>query len=224
MSAKLAPALVAVALCTALATASCSRAPHAAQPVPAAQTAVPALRTTGWVVTGGRVSVLVRNVGNSAIGSARAVISGRDRHGNVVATISGAQCCTVTGLVPGATAGIYADLGQAAQRVSALSVHWTAADPAMSPPLTVQVADVGMRAGRDQTVVTVSLTSPTARAVRTQAILRSATGALVAVLTGRPTCLAAGRHQPASMRVAQVLPPGTVVQSITTYPVADAAC
>lgn len=224
MSAKLAPVLVAVALCTALSTAACSRAPQPGRPVPAAKPTGAALRTTDWVVTGGRVSVLVRNVGNSPIGSARAVISGRDRHGNVVASISGAQCCTVTGLVPGASAGIYADLGVAAQRVTTVAVHWTAADAAMSAPLSVQVADVGMRTGRGHTVVTASLTSSSAGAVRAQAILRSGSGGLVAVLSAAPACLDADSSRPVSMRVGQVLPPGTVVGSITAYPAADAGC
>jgi hypothetical protein len=224
MSAKLAPVLVAVALCTALSTTACSRAPQPVRPLPAAHTTGAALRTTGWVVTGGRVSVLVRNVGNSPIGSARAVISGRDRHGNVVASISGAQCCTVTGLVPGAVAGVYADLGAAAQRVTAVAVHWTAADAAMGAPVSVQVADVGMRTGQGRTVVSASLTSSAPGAVRAQAVLRSSNGALVAVLSALPTCLAAGRSRPLTMQVAQVLPPGTVVGSITAYPAPDAGC
>jgi hypothetical protein len=177
-----------------------------------------------WVVTGGRISVLVRNVGNSPIGSARAVISGRDRHGNVVASISGAQCCTVMGLVPGASTGIYADLGLAAQRVSAVSVHWAPLSSAMTPPVSIRVADVGMRIGQGRTVVAAALTSATAVAVRPQAILRSGDGSLVAVVIGVPTCLSAGHARPTTMQVNQLLPPGTVVASVAVSPAPDGAC
>ncbi|HZZ95552.1 MAG TPA: hypothetical protein VFE19_00950 [Jatrophihabitantaceae bacterium] len=187
----------------------------------------PTLRVAAWVVTGGRLSVLVGNDGPQLVNGARAVLTARDSRGNTVATLSGGQCCTVSGLVPGAQSGVYADLGAPAQRVTSVAVSWASIAATPPPgPLTLDIADVSLQTGGKATIVGASLTlhGPAAAGVSGQAILRDAQGKLVAVVSGPGVCLQPGQAQPIRLRLDDRVPAGTVIGSVTGYPMPGGRC
>jgi hypothetical protein len=191
------------------------------------------LRTLGWGVAAGRVSVVVRNDGAQIVRSARAVITARDAHGNAVATTSGPlECCGISRLAPGATSGLYADLGVGVRRITAVTVRYAEialADPGASADTALPtVADVGVQTGGATTDVTARLTvaggPATGGPVRAQALLTNAGGRIVAVLSRRVACLGPGRPQVVRMSLSGSVPPGTLVSSVTAAPVAGRAC
>jgi hypothetical protein len=227
MSCRSRPILAAVLLSAALTTAGCGHSPGTGTDVRPVAAPSPTLRVAAWAVTGGRLSVLVRNAGMQVISGARAVITARDARGNSVATMSGTQCCTVAGLVPGAESGVYADLGAPAQRVASVGIGWARiASTTPSGPLGLDIADVSLQTGGKATIVGASVTmrgSPAA-AVSGQAVLRDGQGALVAVLSGPGVCLQPNQPQPIRLRLDHALPAGTVVESVTAYPTPGRRC
>ena len=234
MTRRSAPALLAVAMFAPLLMAGCSNSSGTADLGPVGRVARTdvGLRTAGWGVAGGRLSVIVRNDGTEWVRTARAVLTARDRHGNAVATVSGASpCCGIAQLAPGATVGLYADLGPAVGRVTAVTVRYTevalARSPAASAP-TVTVSDVALQTGGATTIVTARLTASGAPAstesVRGQAVLTTGRGRIVAVLSQRSACLAPGAARAVRLELPGRVPAGTMVQSVSTSPLADGSC
>ncbi len=227
MSCKSLPVVAAILLCAAASSAGCGRSSGTNADVHPVAATDPTLRVAAWAVTGGRLSVLVRNDGAQVVSGARAVLTARDSRGNTVATMSGAQCCTVSGLVPGAQSGVYADLGAPAQRVARIAVRWARiASTAPPGPLTLDIADVSLQTGRGATIVgaRVTLRGPAATAVSGQAVLRDTHGALVAVVSGPGVCLKPDVAQPIRLQLDDRVPAGTVVGSLTGYPTPDGRC
>lgn len=235
MTSKHAPALVVAALVAVTSMSGCSPSSPGGGFGPVSRLAAPdaGLRTAGWGVTGGRLSILVRNDGPQLVRRARAVITARDTRGNAVATTSGSiQCCGISHLAPGATSGLYTELGAASQRVTGVTVRYVgvALVPLAATPaaVTVTVADVGMQTGGATTVVTARLTAagvPAAtESVRAQAVLTGAGGRIVAVLSERVACLAPGRARVSRLELPTSVPAGTIVTSVTTSPISGGSC
>jgi hypothetical protein len=235
MTRKCAPALLAVAFFAAASLTGCGHSSRGPDLSPVGRVSAPdaGLRTAGWGVSGGRLSILVRNDGTQLVRSARAVITARDRHGNAVATTSGSiRCCGIVQLAPGATSGLYAELGAAVRRVTAVTVRYAevtlASPPRAAAPPPVTVADVALQTGGATTVVTARLTASgmpgTGESVRGQAVLTDAGGRVVAVLSQRVACLVPGRARAVRLVLPGPVPAGTVVSSVTTSPGGGGAC
>ncbi len=83
------------------------------------------LKVDEWGYTAdGLLSVIVSNVGDATVRSARAIISGQDAYGNLVAagtaqagTQLGVRCCTIIALAPGQQYGLYLNIGTRISRV-----------------------------------------------------------------------------------------------------------
>lgn len=209
------------------ALAGCSSVPGSGS-VPDRARAAPLARVTAWAVTGGVLSVLVRNPGPRTIASARAVITARDRHGNAVATVSGpatAACCAVADVPAGRSYGLATDLGAAAVRVRSVSVRYVdlvTASP-VSDAAAVEVGEVALQTDTASTVVRASLMPGVSGLVRTQAVLTGAAGRLVAVVAGPARCLTAGARQQVVLAFDHRVPAGTVVGSIEVFALAPTA-
>jgi len=226
------PIMAAVTFCAVILLAGCGHSSPDSKIGAAGRVAdpVPELQTVTWGVTRGRLSIIVRNAGSQLVRSARAVITAKDAHGNSVATTSGppaSGCCGIAPLAPGVESGIYADLGAAVRRVTAVRVRYTdvaMAEPTGQPP--VSIADVSLQTGGDATIVaaTMTLSGTTSESVSGQAVLTDGQGGIVAVLSQRFPCLTPGQPRAAQLRLDDRVPAGTIVASVWTFPVVDGSC
>jgi hypothetical protein len=174
-------------------------------------------------VNDGLLSVLVQNVGPAEIRSARVFITARDRFGAIVASNSstpGALCCTVLGLAPNATFGLYDDLGAAARRTSSVEVDYAdlSLDPQGVPP-TITATQPQLAAGQGVTIVRTSLSAASGAGpyVAVQATLRNPAGRLVAVVSGRFYCVFPGRNLGVTLQLFHAVPAGTQVGEVAAY-------
>jgi hypothetical protein len=232
MTRRSVPMMAAATLCAAILLSGCGHSSPGPKigAVGRVAASVPQLRTVTWGVTGGRLSIIVRNASSQLVRSARAVITAKDAHGNSVATTSGppaSGCCGIAQLAPGVEAGIYADLGAAIRRVAAVTVRYTdvaMAQPAPQPP--VSIADVSLQTGGDATIVTATMTlsGTIPESVSGQAVLTDAQGGIVAVLSQRFPCLRPGHARAARLRLDGPVPAGTIVASVWTFPTSDGSC
>jgi hypothetical protein len=216
-------------MCATISLCGCSHSSRESD-IGAAAASAPALHTTGWGVAGGRVSVVVRNESTHLVRHARAVITARDAHGNSVATTSSSSasgCCGIAHLAPGASAGLFAELGVTVRRVARVSIRYV--DVALAPPIlqpAVAVADVSLQTGGAATIVALrmTLTGSATESVSGQALLTDARGRIVAVLSSRFSCLTPGAARPVRLRLDERVPAGTIVASVWTFPVPDGSC
>lgn len=232
--------MVATALALLVALSGCTGtddAPDPEEPLGAEDGAAGVLTMTDWAVLDGMVSVRVRNEGDRTLRRATALLSAVDEHGVTVAS-SAAQapsgdCCTVLDLPPGDTYGLYFDTTVDPTTIDEVvvryrDVSWGAAGPAGGTdqaPARVSVVELtGSPAG----AVVVADVTPRRRAIDAaiiQAVLADADGDLLAVVSGRWRCLAAGEANRIRMQLFHNVPAGTIVSGVTVLPLgpSDAA-
>lgn len=195
--------------------------------------APPVLATEEWAASDGLVSVIVRNDDDRVLATAEVTLTGIDAEGQLVGTWGGSAmagdtaCCTVVDLGPGEEYGLYFAAGEDAERVDEVelefaNIAWGGVPDADREPA---VTGTGVRAvlERERTVVRAVLdvgVDDVPRAV-VQAILRGRSGKLIAVVTGRWSCLEAGTTRRIQMELFQPVPPGTGVDSVVVRPLEE---
>lgn len=195
-----------------------SHHPHVA-PSPAAASP---LRVTEWGVNDGMLSVLVKNTGRDEIESAHAVITARDANGTIIASVSGASgalCCTVVGVQPDGSFGLYADFGAGVSRTASVAVDYD--QVAMRAPAAhvtpISASHPRLQNESGQTIVHVDLSAPESVGpyVAVQAVLQDPGGRLVAVVSGRFYCLFPGSRLGVTLQLFHPVAAGTVVRAVS---------
>ncbi|WP_435768489.1 hypothetical protein [Nocardioides sp. SYSU DS0651] len=188
---------------------------------------VPILEVVSWGRASGQLAVEVRNRSTEVIEELRVRITALDESGATVVSTTGSErdvCCTVVGLPPGRSFGLFAELGPSARDVAAVEVEPVSAEPAERAVPRVAVRRPRLERRADDTVVVARLAArgrAPVRYVAVQAFLAGPDGRVSQVISGR-FCLGADRtgevrlhlfHPvPRSLRldrvVAYALPPG----------------
>ncbi|WP_341230071.1 hypothetical protein [Nocardioides salarius] len=187
----------------------------------------PVLETAEWAVNDGLVSVMVRNDDSRVLRTATVALQGVDADGVLVgvwdtATMAGeSACCTVLGLEPGEQFGLYFAVGPQAERIADVElsfseISWAKADAEAAEPVAAAVPQDTML-GPDRTVVVARVETGEQAVPRAlvQAVLRGRSGKLIAVVTGRWSCFAAGEDRRIRMELFQRVPVGTGVDTVT---------
>lgn len=188
------------------------------------------LKVEAWGATSdGLLSVVVANVGNATVRSARAIISGRDKFGNVVASVSapagtalGTRCCTIIGLSPGKTYGLYSDLGTRLRRVTSVSVQYTSirtdVDNVNSPVLWMRNPSLRRTENQADVAVTVKMAKQVGPYISVQALLKAPDNKFLGVISSAFYCLKASSERRIKLQFFHPVPPGTTVDSVLSYP------
>jgi hypothetical protein len=189
-------------------------------------TSTPHIDVVEWATDDGLLFVNLVNHSGYEIRSARAVITGRDASGTVVASVSGppsSRCCTILGLPPGGQFGVYAEVGPSVSRIVDVRVEYADLALIVPPanPATVHVSKPVLDAGNGPAVVTVGLTAHGAVGayITGLAYLTDPGGALVAIISGRFYCFADGVSRVVHMQLFHRVPVGTRVRLVIAYPV-----
>lgn len=187
-----------------------------------------ALITQEWGVTGSLLSVLVQNPTDRTLHYAEGLVVARTADGETVVSSVDADplCCNVHELGPGEEFGFYVDLGSAEAAtveevdVSYRNLSWTAAGET-DEVLDVQARSVGLERGSDGAVVLADLISDIATPeVLAQAVVRDPAGRLVAVVSGRWSCVVPGTRS-IRMELFHVVPADARVDQVLVHPVED---
>jgi hypothetical protein len=202
------------------ATAGSSGAPTSSPaPMPPAP-----LRVVRWGANDGMVSVVVQNLTSEEIRSAHAVITARDSRGSIIASVSGAQgslCCTIVGLLPHRTFGLFADFGPGVARIARVSVDLSQVSVAARPmPGRITASAWQLHRQDGLTLLDLSLASRSAFGpyVAVQAVLTDHSGKrMVAVVSGRFYCLFPGARLRVTMQLFHSVPAGTVVRHVSVF-------
>lgn len=189
------------------------------------------LATEEWAVHDGMVSVLVRNTGDRSLRRATALVTAVDERGVTVAS-SAAQavrgdCCTVLDLPSGGTYGLYFDTTADPSSIAEIQVRyrevsWGTADAA-APEVEARTVEL---TGSPRGAVVVADVTPSTDTIggaiggaTVQAVLTRSDGDLLAVVSGRWRCFAAGTTSRIRMELFHPVPAGTEVAGVTVLPV-----
>ncbi|MCD4526280.1 hypothetical protein [Nocardioides sp. cx-173] len=205
---------------------------QSSEPVNEAAAPPPPLVTESWGTVDGLLSVLVRNPSRRTLRYAAATVTARDASGVSVASSRGEaeprDCCVVTDLPPGATFGLYVDVGTDVESVQDVEVAfrdvaWRAPSPTKPPPM--EATAIRLAAGASGAVVLADVATPGGAVDEAvlQAHLVDAHGEFLAVVSGRWACFAAGGSRRIEMQLFHPVPPGTEVASVLAYPVLSPA-
>lgn len=190
--------------------------------------AAPILQTTGWGVVDGMLSVVVTNTSDRTLGYAEGVVIARTADNQLVATslaYSDSPCCQVEALGPGEDYGFYLDVGDQGSAITRVEVTYRNLSwaPAAAAADQDQVAarPVALREGDLGAVAIVDVTSDAAvPAVVAQAFLTDPQGNVVAVVSGRWTCVRPGQQR-FHMQLFHDVPQGTRIDDVRVHPVSD---
>lgn len=203
--------------------------------LPASARVPEVLATTEWAETEGLVSVVVRNDDDRTLTTAEATMTAYDAEGAVVGTYDtttmagDSACCTVLSLAPGEDFGLYFAVGPGAERIEEIAldygrIAWAAAgeDDASTTGSAVAVPRATIL-DPDRTLVRAVVDVGGADLPRAlvQAVLRGRSGKLIAVVTGRWSCLESGSRRAITMELFQPVPVGTSVDTVTVRPLDD---
>ncbi len=226
---------VVVTAVLALITSSCSAISEqlSGSDVPTAEAvtggaAAPILQTTGWGVVDGMLSVVVTNTADRTLRYAEGVVIARTADNQLVATSlahSDSPCCQVEALGPGEDYGFYLDVGDRGPDITRVEVTYR--NLSWAPATTTADQDqvtarpVALRQGDLGAVAVVDVTSDRAvPAVVAQAFLADPQGNVVAVVSGRWTCVRPGQQR-FHMQLFHDVPPGTTIDDVRVHPVSD---
>jgi hypothetical protein len=173
--------------------------------------------------------VVVSNVGDATVRSARAIISAEDAFGNVVAAVSaqagtalGVRCCTIIGLAPGQRYGLYSNVGTRISRVKSVSVQYTAArtdaSNVTSPVLSMSHASLHSDGKQANVYVTVQMSKQVGPYITVQAVLAGPDKKFVGVISGGFYCLAANTKRTIKLQFFHPVPAGSTVDSVVSFP------
>jgi hypothetical protein len=192
------------------------------------------LQVDKWGYTAdGLLSVIVSNVGDATVRSARAIISATDAFGNVVAAVSaqagtalGVRCCTIIGLSPGREYGLYSNVGTRISRVKDVSVQYTSVrtDVANVASPVESMSDASLRTGdKGATVyVTVKMSSRVGPYITVEAVLIGPDKKFLGIISGGFYCLAANTKRTIKLQFFHPVPKGTTVDSVVSFPLDSA--
>ena len=186
------------------------------------------LLTRQWGVVDGMLSVVVENTTDRTLRYADGVISVRTSDNQLLTSSLEADpsCCDVVDLRPGQQYGFYLDLGEDAEEASRVEVSYRSvswAQETSTEPLLPHLwaKPVELQRGDSDSVVVADLASSTAQdEVIAQAFVTDAAGQLLAVVSGRWTCLRSG-HQSIRMQLFHPLPKDAEVDRVLVHPVVD---
>jgi hypothetical protein len=188
------------------------------------------LQVDKWGFTAdGLLSVIVSNVGDATVRSARAIISAEDAYGNVVAAVSaqagtplGVRCCTIIGLSPGQRYGLYSNVGTRISRVKSVSVQYTSVrtdvDNVTSPVLSMSDASLHTDGKRANVYVTVQMSQHVGPYITVQAVLVDPDKKFLGVISGGFYCLAANTKRTIKLQFFHPVPTGSTVDSVVSFP------
>jgi hypothetical protein len=190
----------------------------------------PVLATRATGIVDGLLSVVLANTTDRTLMYADAVVQAHTADGDLVATsidsASRTSCCAVVNLPAGQEYGLYLDVGTDADRVAGVdvtyrNVSWGAAGAAATEEPDLRADAVAVRHTADGAVVLADLTSGAAvpEAIA-QAFVTDRDGRLLAVVSGRWTCLAPGTRR-LHMQLFHPLPPDARVDRVVVHPVTD---
>ncbi|HEU5038708.1 MAG TPA: hypothetical protein VFT70_17005 [Nocardioides sp.] len=188
----------------------------------------PILQTTGWGVVDGMLSVVVWNTSDRTLRYAEGVVTARTDDNQLVASsleYSDAACCQVEALAPGESYGFYVDVGDRASDITQVDVTYRNVSWASATEVDhhdqVTARPVALRDGTLGAVAVADITSDTAiPTVVAQAFLTDPDGKLVAVVSGRWTCVEPGQRR-FYMQLFHDVPPGTRIDEVQVHRVAD---
>jgi hypothetical protein len=188
------------------------------------------LKVDTWGATSdGLLSVIVSNVGDATVRSARALISAKDQFGNVVAAVTappgtwlGTRCCTIIGLAPGHRYGLYLDIGTRIKRVKRVDVEYsevrTDEKPVPSPVLQMRHATLHPGAKLGTVSVTVKMAAHVGPYITVQALLNGPGGKFLGVISGGFYCLKANTQRTINLQFFHPVPAGSSVDSVISFP------
>lgn len=187
------------------------------------------LRTVSWGWWDEGVSVLVRNDTDRVLLRGDAVVRLLDRRGSTLASSAAipAQdaCCAAAEVPPGATFGLYLQVdphvasGSAVDDVAVdfTDVAWSVAEPGAA--VTARPVELTIGTGRAVAVADLTTGDDPVQEAVVQATLDDADGRLLTVITGRWSCLPADATTRAFIEYFHQVPPGTVLGSVSVFPV-----
>ena len=188
------------------------------------------LQVDDWGYTAdGLLSVIVKNVGDATVRSARAIITATDAYGNVVATGTaqagtqlGVRCCTIIALSPGRRYGLYLNVGTRIPRVRSVSVQYTEvrtnATNVASPVASMSGASLHTDGKRANVYVTVQMSDHVGPYITVQALLADPKGKFLGVISGGFYCLAAKTKRTIKLQFFHPVPAGSTVDSVVSFP------
>lgn len=192
------------------------------------------LQVDQWGYTAdGLISVIVSNVGDATVRSARAIISATDAYGNLVAAVSapqgtalGTRCCTIIGLAPGQRYGLYSDFGTLLPRVKHVSVQYTSVrtDPnnVASPVASMNNPSLKTDGKHATASVTVTMAEHTGPYVTVQALLNGPDKKFLGVISSGFYCIAPSTKRTIKLQFFHPVPRGSSIESVVAFPL-DAA-
>ncbi|CAN5224491.1 hypothetical protein BH09ACT12_BH09ACT12_08700 [soil metagenome] len=190
----------------------------------------PLLETAEWSVTDGLLSVIVRNPGPRTVRSARVMLAAFSSQHARIATVGGdtmlteSSCCTVVSLGPGEEFGLYFAVGdEVGARVSDIElsysdISYTPGSPTRAAPIIAAAHRTLLNPTRTTVTATLHAGAVAVPLTVVQAVLRGRSGRLIAVVTGRWTCLRAEEDRPIRIELFQPVPAGTTVSTVTARP------
>jgi hypothetical protein len=189
------------------------------------------LKVDTWGYTAdGLLSVIVSNVGDATVRTARAIISATDAYGNLVASVSapqgtalGTRCCTIIGLAPGQRYGLYSDVGTRMPRVKAVSVQYTSVrtdngENVASPVASISRPSLQIKGSQTTVFVTLTMSKVAGPYITVQALLNGPHNEFLGVISGGFYCLPANTKRSIKLQFFHPVPAGSTVDSVVSFP------
>lgn len=189
------------------------------------QTGEPVLKVVSWGQSSGQLAVVVRNQSPRLIQQMRVRITAVDRSNATVLSTTGTArdvCCTIVGLPPGASFGLFAELDRPAWDIAGVRVapvSTSAGTVRTSPRIVADRAEIQRYA--DDTVVTAHLTARGGRLsgyVAAQAFLAGRDGRVSQVISGRFYCFGPGRSREVRLHLFHAVPDDLRLIGVVAYP------
>ncbi|MBM9459503.1 hypothetical protein JK386_06280 [Nocardioides sp. zg-536] len=188
--------------------------------------ALAALEVVRWGGHGDQLAVEVRNASDRTVLRAELQVVALDARGAPVGVASAhpaTTCCTVLGLPPGASYGVFADLDVPVEDVAQVRVRYLQvrfADTEPTPArLTVSETRLRRLPGDTEVRAVLRATGDVRGFVVGQALLEDATGRLVGVISGRFYCFADRSRRSVRMQLLRPVPARTRVDRVLAYPI-----
>lgn len=206
---------------------------RAAGPAPSSSSATegngaerrPVLDVVSWGAASGQLAVVVRNDSPRHIERLRVRITARNGANDVVLSTTGSPrdvCCTVVGLRPGGTSGLFAEIDPGLTDIATVEVAPVAARTSSQPPVEhVSVNDPRLHRYAGDTVVTARLTArgDLSGYVAVQALLVDPDGEVAQVISGRFYCFETGQPRDIRLRLFHAVPGDLRLGRILAQPI-----
>jgi len=187
-----------------------------------------ALEVVDWGGSRGQLGVVVRNTGTHTITEADVTILGLDAAGGAITVSRSSRtdpCCSIVGLPPGGSYGLFADLDRPLGDLADVRVELDRVETAAPPrdpsaeAVDIRLLDFEQPRGDAVAVAAVRTRGDVGPYLVGQAILENPAGRLVGVISGRFYCYRDGRRARVRMELLRPAPPRTRVRSVLAYSV-----